>query len=150
MRTALCSSCCLPSGAQLLPAGLRRPASLSHLGGCEPQLPASGAHEGREAGQTAPLPPAAPPWGGPAPRAARIPVGSEPWGSSGPGRVVSGFESPFRFPRVPHPFAGTPLSLLSWDLDEQNHSPGAVLWGAEGGGLGPLGQFLSQMAPWLA
>lgn len=61
VRAALCSGCCLPSGAQLLLAGLRCPASLSHLGGCEPQLPAPGAHEGREAGQTTPLPAAARP-----------------------------------------------------------------------------------------
>lgn len=47
----------------------------------------------------------------------------------GPGRAISGFESPFGFPTAPHSFAGTPISLLSWDLDEQSHLPGAVSCG---------------------
>lgn len=62
-KAVLCCSCCLPSGAQLLPAGLSRPASHNHLGDSASQLLASEAQEGREVGQTTALPPVAcPEW----------------------------------------------------------------------------------------
>lgn len=51
-KAALGCSCCLPSGAQLFPAGLSRPALHNHLGGSASQLLASEAQEGRKVGQT--------------------------------------------------------------------------------------------------
>lgn len=47
-RAALGSSCCRPSGAQLLCAGLSRPAPPGHLGCPAPQLLASEAQVSRE------------------------------------------------------------------------------------------------------
>ena len=51
-KAALGCSCGLPSGAQLVPAGLSRPALHNHLGGSASQLLASEAQEGRKVGQT--------------------------------------------------------------------------------------------------